>query len=250
MIQEDRNGETNQNVKHDFRRIRRGPLDAYIYQKGGDEEDVKEIQENVFVQHSKEALPVQSSKQALPVQHSKQALPVQSSKEAVHLPEEPIKQKTHIFTDGACTNNGKRNANAAWGLIVVADQGYKVLYRDSGPIPKGQPQTNQRAELQALLNGIKQAKVSPGLVTIWSDSQYSINCASVWGPKWRSNGWKKQGGDIQHLDIIKELVTETVELYHRVQYKWVKGHKLGDSQHQFPWMFNHQVDALATAALA
>jgi ribonuclease HI len=227
MIQEDNNGETNQEVKHDFRRIRRGPLDAYIYQKRSDEEDVKEVQQDVFV----------------------------------HLPEEiketivePIQKKTHIFTDGACTNNGKRTANAAWGLIVVADQGYKVLYTDSGPIPKGQPQTNQRAELQALLNGLKQAKrfydIYPGLITLWSDSQYSINCASVWGPKWRSNGWKKQGGDIQHLDIIKELVTETMSMGHKIQYKWLKGHKEGGSQYQFPWMFNHQVDALATAALA
>lgn len=232
MIQEDGNGKTNQTSKHDFRRIR-GPLDAYIYQKRGDEEDVKETQENVFVRRE-------------PIQQSKQVLPV-------HLPEEPkqtIHNKIHIFTDGACTNNGKRNANAAWGLVVVSDMPYRVLYTDSGPIPKGQPQTNQRAELQALLNGLKQAKLHPGIVTLWSDSQYSINCASVWGPKWRSNGWKKQGGEIQHLDIIKELVTETIELFHRIHYKWVKGHKLGDSQHQFPWMFNHQVDALATSALA
>ena len=225
MIQEDGNGETNQPIKHDFRRIRRGPLDAYIYQKGSDEEDVKEIQENVFVDTSK----------------------------GEHLPEDKLK-KTHIFTDGACTNNGKRTANAAWGLIVVADKDHVVLYRDSGPIPKSQPQTNQRAELQALLNGLRQAKrfydLYPGLITLWSDSQYSINCASVWGPKWRSNGWKKQGGDIQHLDIIKDLVNETMAMGHKIQYKWLKGHKEGGSQYQFPWMFNHLVDALATAALA
>jgi hypothetical protein len=35
-----------------------------------------------------------------------------------------------IFTDGACTNNGKRSANAAWGYIVVADNGYRVSIVD------------------------------------------------------------------------------------------------------------------------
>jgi ribonuclease HI len=154
---------------------------------------------------------------------------------------------THIFTDGACTNNGKRNANAAWGFIVV-DNHHKVLERGSGPIPKSEPQTNQRAELQALLNGLKTAKQYPGFIKIWSDSQYSINCASVWGKSWQRKGWTKQGGVIQHLDLVKQLVSATEQMGHRLEYKWLKGHKAG-SEYEFPWMFNHQVDSLATAAL-
>lgn len=222
MIQEDDNRNTNQPIKHKFRRT--GPLDAYIYQTGRNDEDVKEVQKDVFVH--------------LPL--------VEENTEKLY--------KTHIFTDGACTNNGKRNANAAWGLVVVADKGYSVLYTESGAIPKSEPQTNQRAELQGLLKGLRQAKkfydLYPGLITLWSDSQYAINCASVWGPKWKANGWKKQGGPIQHFDLVRDLVIETAEMGHKVQYRWLKGHKQGESQHQFPWIFNHQVDALATAALA
>ena len=222
MIQEDGNGETNQPIKHDFRRIRRGPLDAYIYQKRSDEEDVKEIQENVFVNTSE------------------------------HLSEEPKQKKTHIFTDGACTNNGKRGANAAWGLIVVLEKGsdYTILYRDSAAIPKSETQTNQRAELQGLLKGLREAKKHSGRVTIWSDSQYAINCASVWGPKWKANGWKKQGGPIQHFDLIRDLVLETIEMGQNLSYRWLKAHTDDSRKGQFPWVFNHQVDAIATAALA
>lgn len=157
---------------------------------------------------------------------------------------------THIFTDGACTNNGKRNANAAWGFIVVDNKGYKVLERGSGPIPKSEPQTNQRAELQALLNGLNAAKQYPGFIKMWSDSQYSINCASVWGKSWQKKGWTKQGGVIQHLDLVKQLVNLTEQMGHRLEYKWLKGHKAGSAQYEFPWMFNHQVDSLATSALA
>lgn len=226
MIQENSNGNSDQRLKKLPRfGHRQGPLDAYIYQTRSDNDDVKETQQDVFIH--------------LPDVHKK--------------PDED-NYKTHIFTDGACTNNGKRNANAAWGLVVVADKGYTVLYTDSGAIPKSEPQTNQRAELQGLLKGLRQAKRIqehyPGLTTIWSDSQYAINCASVWGPKWKANGWKKQGGPIQHFDLIRDLVIETAEMSHRVSYRWLKAHTTGSEQYQFPWKFNHQVDALATAALA
>jgi ribonuclease HI len=98
----------------------------------------------------------------------------------------------------------------------------------------------------------KQLQRDPTLkkVQIWSDSQYSINCASVWGPNWKKAGWKKQGGPIQHLDLIQPLVLTTQKLGFSLEYKWLKGHKGGESQHVFPWMFNHQVDILATSALA
>lgn len=224
MVEEYSNREPNKSAVKHFRY--RGPLDAYIYKEGSHYQDVEEVQENLFI-------------------------PSLIPPRSIHLSSE---SRIHIFTDGACTNNGKRNANAAWGLVVVSDSDHSVLYTESGAIPKSETQTNQRAELQGLLKGLRQAKrfqdLYPGLATIWSDSQYAINCASVWGPKWRANGWKKQGGPIQHFDLVRDLVMETVELGHRVAYRWLKAHTTGNEQIQFPWKFNHQVDALATSALA
>jgi ribonuclease HI len=227
MIQEQDNSKTKKTFKNVFRCI--GPLDAYIYQHRDNDTDV-ETSSNDLVVHSPQPLP-------LPIEQNDLIL-------SEKIP------TTHIFTDGACTNNGKRNANAAWGYIVVDNEGYKVLDRGSGPIPKSEPQTNQRAELQALLNGLTTAKQYPGFIKIWSDSQYSINCASVWGKSWQRKGWTKQGGVIQHLDLVKQLVSATEQMGHRLEYKWLKGHKAGSAQYEFPWMFNHQVDALATDALA
>jgi ribonuclease HI len=224
MISKDNDRQYNKTHIKPLRRT--GPLDAYIYKQGANEEDVKEVQNNVVVNNH-----------------------------ILSVSEKKIETIMHIFTDGACTNNGKRNANAAWGCLLVSDNGYIVLDRLSGAIPLSEPQTNQRAELTALLRGIELAEKQLDKfndvkkVQIWSDSEYSINCASVWGPKWKAKGWKKQGGEIQHLDLIRVLVEKTLLLGFKIEYKWLKGHKGGESQYAFPWMFNHQVDSLATSAL-
>jgi len=230
MIQEQDNTKAKKTFKNVFRCI--GPLDAYIYQHRDNDTDVETSSNNVLVH------PVTAPSLPLPIEQN----------ESILLSERI--PTTHIFTDGACTNNGKRNANAAWGFIVVDNEGYKVLNKGSGPIPKSDPQTNQRAELQALLNGLNAAKQYPGFIKMWSDSQYSINCASVWGKSWQKKGWTKQGGVIQHLDLVKQLVNLSEQMGHRLEYKWLKGHKAGSAQYEFPWMFNHQVDSLATSALA
>jgi len=228
MIQTNEQGNSSKPIVKPFRRT--GPLDAYIYKQGADEKNMNEIQADVQVFPSNIHPPLRMSEE---------------KKETI----------MHIFTDGACPNNGKRNANAAWGCLLVSDDGYIVLDRLSGAIPLTEPQTNQRAELTALLRGLELAEKQFGRlndvkkVQIWSDSEYSINCASVWGPKWKARGWKKQGGEIQHLDLIRVLVEKTLSLGFKVEYRWLKGHKGGESQHAFPWMFNHQVDALANSAL-
>lgn len=232
MISENQRTQSNKSSVKPFRRT--GPLDAYIYKQRADEEDVSQVETNV------------------------QVLPRNTFINEVHpliVSEEKKETIMHIFTDGACPNNGKRNANAAWGCLLVSDDGYIVLDRLSGAIPLSETQTNQRAELTALLRGLELAEKQFGKlndvkkVQIWSDSEYSINCASVWGPKWKAKGWKKQGGEIQHLDLIRKLVEKTLELGFKIEYRWLKGHKGGESQHAFPWMFNHQVDALANSAL-
>jgi ribonuclease HI len=223
MIREDKDGKYNKSLVKPFRRT--GPLDAYIYKQGTNEEDVKEVKNSVMI--------------------NTHTVVSEEKKETI----------MHIFTDGACPGNGKRNANAAWGCLLVSDDGYIVLDRLSGAIPLSEPQTNQRAELTALLRGLELAEKQLSRITdlkkvqIWSDSEYSINCASVWGPKWKSKGWTKQGGEIQHLDLIRVLVEKTLFLGFKIEYRWLKGHKGGESQHVFPWMFNHQVDALANSAL-
>lgn len=251
MIQGNETSKSSQELKKPFRRT--GPLDAYIYKERADEANVEEIQENILV-----SLPEETPNHGFPFSFfsntdaQRQGGERQDLKN--HLPEPRKENIMHVFTDGACPGNGKRNANAAWGALLVSND-YIVLDRFSGAIPLSESQTNQRAELTALLRGLevaeKQLARNSDLkkIQIWSDSQYSINCASVWGPTWKSRGWKKQGGEIQHLDLIRVLVEKTQSLGFKIEYKWLKGHKGGESQWVFPWKFNHMVDELANSAL-
>lgn len=80
-------------------------------------------------------------------------------------------------------------------------------------------------------------------MTIYTDSMYTINCTSKWGPSWKRAGWKRAGGEIiQNLDLIQPLVA----LW---QPKWklvhVRGHQTGSSPEAHG---NNWVDRAAVAA--
>jgi ribonuclease HI len=214
-------------------------LDAYIYKQGGDEEKVEDVKNDVHI----EVHPVATALPDIPF--SIASLVKSSPKES--------KQTLHIFTDGACTNNGKKFAKAAWAFVVVdKDQTTEIGY-NSEKLKPFEPQTNQRAELNALLHGLQYAvqtlKTDSTPITIWSDSEYAIHCTSKWGPTWWRNDWKKKGGEIQHLDLIRELVPLYSEHKVLIELKWIEAHTQGARQSQFPWCWNHRVDQAATDAL-
>jgi ribonuclease HI len=149
-----------------------------------------------------------------------------------------------IFCDGACPGNGKKSAYGGWAWAYwpgpaigePANYGAGKLRGDA---------TNQRAELTALLEAILWARSAfPGRpIHIYSDSQYSINCTSVWGPGWKRKGWKRAtGGPIQNLDLIQQLVevwTPLLPLHH------VRGHQTGFGPEAHG---NNWVDRAAVAA--
>lgn len=218
-------------------------MDAYIYKQGNDEEEVENVKNNVAV----EVHPVATALPDIPfsigslVKSTTQSTPNES------------KQTLHIFTDGACTNNGKKFAKAAWAFVVVdKDQTTEIGY-NSEKLKPFEPQTNQRAELNALLRGLQYAvqtlKTDSTPITIWSDSEYAIHCTSKWGPTWWRNDWKKKGGEIQHLDLIRELVPLYSQHKVQIEIKWIEAHTQGARQSQFPWCWNHRVDQAATDAL-
>jgi ribonuclease HI len=112
-----------------------------------------------------------------------------------------------VFTDGACSHNGRPGAKA----------GYAVWFPDaktlseSARVPADQAQTNQRAELSAIHRAvvILDANGYHGDdITIYTDSEYSINCLTKWISGWVSRGWKTAaGGDVLHRDLIEATST-------------------------------------------
>lgn len=148
-----------------------------------------------------------------------------------------------IFCDGACKGNGQKGAIAGWAFAY-----WPSLIRGEPASSACSPitiATNQRAELTALLESLKYSQ-GLGSVKIYSDSMYSINCASVWGPAWKRKDWTRGSGEpLQNLDLIKPLVDLYTSLKGRVTLQHVKGHQTSAIPEAFG---NNWVDRLAVEA--
>mgnify|MGYP005991391665 FL=1 len=124
-----------------------------------------------------------------------------------------------IYCDGACSGNP---GFAGSGLAIYSNERNPVLLHGNF-VEMG---TNNIAELNALYQALIIAKQtsSKNIITIYSDSKYSIDCITTWAYGWKSKGWTKKGGEIKNLELIKK----THELYERIkdliEIKHVKGH--------------------------
>ncbi|KAL8269925.1 hypothetical protein Esti_006155 [Eimeria stiedai] len=128
-----------------------------------------------------------------------------------------------VFVDGACPANGTAEARAGLGVYFGDDDPRNV----SLPLASG-PQTNQRAELAAILaalisfahaddsaaaagkgrGGLKRpSKVErEQQLHVHCDSNYAINCVGPWADRWESNGWRTAGGSpVVNADLIKAV---------------------------------------------
>lgn len=109
-----------------------------------------------------------------------------------------------MFTDGACSSNGKPGAKAGFAVWFPENQSMSV----AAVVPPDQPQTNQRAELSAIHRAVlileENGFQDEGIV-IYTDSEYCINCLTRWILGWVSRGWKTSaGGDVLHRDLIED----------------------------------------------
>lgn len=109
-----------------------------------------------------------------------------------------------VFTDGACSNNGRPGAKAGWAVWFPD---YPSLSQ-SARVPDTQSQTNQRAELMAISRAIAildEAGHHDADVVVYTDSDYSINCLTKWITGWVARGWRTSaGGEVLHKDLIQE----------------------------------------------
>lgn len=148
-----------------------------------------------------------------------------------------------IYTDGACTNNGKRSSKAGIGVLYPE----KLAESWGEPLPTESSQTNQTAELTAIYEGLKRGAVIMGnpldlTVHIYTDSEYSINCLTKWVSGWKRNNWKTSTGKpVIHREIIEKILDE-LKHYSGHIFTHVKAHTGGDDEQS---IFNAKVDQLA-----
>lgn len=118
-------------------------------------------------------------------------------------------QSIIYYTDGSCEPNP-----GAGGFAVIREMKPHVL----GSEPMS---TNIRMEGRALIAALKDAAGQP--CTIHTDSEFWINVITKWSLAWERNGWKKKGGEIKNLDLVREVC----ELYRQspqATLVWVRGH--------------------------
>lgn len=127
-----------------------------------------------------------------------------------------------IYTDGSSLSNGRAGANAGVGVWFGVRDTRNISEPLSGP-----RQTNQRAELTAILRAIN---VSPlhRHVQIFTDSQYSIKCVTVWHHAWIRNNWNTSLGlPVENRDLVEQIVKKIQERAQHgshTDFEWVKGH--------------------------
>ncbi|QUC17039.1 uncharacterized protein UV8b_01280 [Ustilaginoidea virens] len=134
----------------------------------------------------------------------------------------PAENVLQIYTDGSSLANGKAGSRAGVGVFFGDGDARNVSER-----LVGDPQTNQRAELMAMLRALQIAPTGQ-TVQIISDSQYSINCVTQWAIGWKSKGWKTATGEnVKNQDIIRAILDkmdERTKAKANTYFHWVKGH--------------------------
>jgi ribonuclease HI len=127
-----------------------------------------------------------------------------------------------IYTDGSSLRNGAAGARAGVGVYFGPGDSKNVSEALSGT-----RQTNQRAELTAILRALDIAPRHRD-VTIYTDSRYAIDCVTKWYKNWKRNSWltatKKP---VENRDLIQDVrgrMEEREGLGKGTYFCWVKGH--------------------------
>ncbi|KAH9638947.1 hypothetical protein HF086_005028 [Spodoptera exigua] len=124
-----------------------------------------------------------------------------------------------VYTDGACSANGRSGARAGLG----------VYWGDGHPLNVSEPvsgrATNNCGEIQASTKAIKIA-LQNGIqkLAINTDSKFVINSVTKWMPAWKRKGWKLASGEpVKNEKDFKDL--DSVQ--HKLQIKWnyVEAHR-------------------------
>jgi ribonuclease HI len=112
------------------------------------------------------------------------------------------------YTDGSCEPNP-----GTGGYAVIKEMQPAVLGGENNT-------TNIRMEGFAIIAALKDAAGQP--CQIYTDSEFWINVITKWSIAWEAKGWKKSGGEIKNLDIVKEVCPLFRES--KATLTWVRGH--------------------------
>jgi len=162
-----------------------------------------------------------------------------SNNELEHSDYKPVDKTIYVYTDGSCINNGKPYAKAGIGVFFGVNDPRNVSERIEGK------QSNNTAELKAIIRAIHLLDTNISLghkIIIYSDSDYSIKCATTYGRKMHNLNWKKP---IPNRDLVKRLY-KLYNKYSNVELKHIRAHTGKQDKHSIG---NDWADRLANGCM-
>lgn len=159
-----------------------------------------------------------------------------------------------IYTDGSSLHNG--HADALGGVGVYFGPGDR---RNISEPLAGNRQTNQRAELTAVLRALEVAP-KDRKITIVSDSKYAIDCVTDWFRNWQKNGWVNAARKpVENKDLVQKILDQLEERHRLNRHRMVDGDEApaaakraywnrGPGGVLFEWVKGHNKDASNNAA--
>lgn len=149
----------------------------------------------------------------------------------------------NVYIDGACSNNGKEDAKAGYGVYFGENDCRNESNTVSGK------QTNNTGELTAFIRALeileKEIKNKED-INIYIDSEYVIKCATTFGKKLYENDWKTSNGKKPpNVELVKKAYelysnTNNVKLYH------IDAHTTNTDEHSIG---NKMADKLANKSI-
>ncbi len=134
------------------------------------------------------------------------------------------------YADESCLGNqfqGRARPGGAGGLIEHYHPRRGWVRRDYWT---SEPDTtNNRMAIQSALLPLRGLR-GPSRVVFTSDSRYLVDAMTEWVHAWARRGWRRKGGEIENLELWKELLAAARR--HQVQWRWVRGHA-GHPQNEY-----------------
>lgn len=146
-----------------------------------------------------------------------------------------------IYTDGACSNNGLIDAKAGVGIHFSSKN--KTKFEDISLKLDIENPTNNKAELIAIMMALDLCDKNNinNKIVIFTDSQYCIQCITLWFPDWlKKNNLNKK----KNIDILRKIYSLYKKL--NVQFQYIKAHTNLQDEHS---KGNYIADSLATRCL-
>ena len=120
-----------------------------------------------------------------------------------------------VYTDGACINNGKKNARSGSGIWFGQNNP-----RNSAIKIPGNNQSNQVGETVAIIQAVTATPTFCPL-RIVSDSKYAINGLTTNLSHWEDKGWIR----VKNAELFQKAAYLLRQRTAITSFKWVKGHQ-------------------------